>query len=68
VVSISDKGPGIPRKDLITIFDKFKSSKKHTGTGLGLAIVKNITTAHGGKVWAESKPGQGSIFTFVLPA
>jgi two-component system sensor histidine kinase GlrK len=68
VVSVSDKGPGIPRTDLITIFDKFKSSKKYTGTGLGLAIVKNITTAHGGKVWAESKPGQGSIFTFVLPA
>jgi two-component system sensor histidine kinase GlrK len=67
VVSVSDKGPGIPRKDLITIFDKFKSSKKYTGTGLGLAIVKNITIAHGGKVWAESKPGQGSIFTFVLP-
>jgi two-component system sensor histidine kinase GlrK len=67
VVSVSDKGPGIPRKDLITIFDKFKSSKKYTGTGLGLAIVKNITIAHGGKVWAESKLGQGSIFTFVLP-
>lgn len=68
MVAVSDKGPGIPKKDLITIFDKFKSSKYHKGTGLGLAIVKNIITAHGGKVWAESKSGQGSTFTFVLPA
>jgi len=68
IVSVSDKGPGIPTKDLVSIFDKFKTSKNHKGTGLGLAIVKNIITAHGGKVWAESKPGQGSTFTFVLPA
>jgi two-component system sensor histidine kinase GlrK len=67
-VSVADKGPGIPKKDLISIFDKFKSSKSHKGTGLGLAIVKNVVTAHGGKVWAESKPGQGSTFIFVLPA
>ena len=67
-VSVADKGPGIPKKDLISIFDKFKSSKSHKGTGLGLAIVKIIVTAHGGKVWAESKIGQGSTFTFVLPA
>ncbi|MFH0932830.1 MAG: HAMP domain-containing sensor histidine kinase [Nitrospirota bacterium] len=68
VVSVSDKGPGIPKEDLTTIFDKFKSAKNHKGTGLGLTIVKNIVAAHGGKVWAESKPGQGSTFTFVLPA
>jgi two-component system sensor histidine kinase GlrK len=67
-VSVADKGPGIPKKDLISIFDKFKSSKSHKGTGLGLAIVKNVVTAHGGKVWAESKPGEGSTFIFVLPA
>jgi len=67
-VSISDKGTGIPGKDLTTIFDKFRSSRTHKGTGLGLAIVKKIITAHGGKVWAESVPGQGSTFTFTLPA
>jgi two-component system sensor histidine kinase GlrK len=67
-VSVADKGPGIPKEDLTTIFDKFKSSKSHKGTGLGLAIVKNIITSHGGRVWVESEPGQGSTFTFLLPA
>ncbi len=67
-VSVADRGLGIPREDLTTIFDKFKSSNSHKGTGLGLAIVKKIITAHGGKVWAESVPGQGNIFTFTLPA
>jgi two-component system sensor histidine kinase GlrK len=67
-VSVADKGPGIAKKDLTSIFDKFRSSKSYKGTGLGLAIVKIIITAHGGKVWAESKPGQGSTFTFMLPA
>jgi two-component system sensor histidine kinase GlrK len=67
-VSVADEGPGIPKKDLTSIFDKFKSSKSHKGTGLGLAIVKIIVTAHGGKVWVESKIGQGSTFIFMLPA
>jgi two-component system sensor histidine kinase GlrK len=67
-VSVADKGPGIQKKDLTSIFDKFKSSESYKGTGLGLAIVKIIVTAHGGKVWVESKPGQGSTFTFMLPA
>lgn len=67
-VSVADTGPGIPNESLTTIFDKFKSSGNLKGTGLGLAIVKNIIKAHGGKVWAESRPGQGSIFIFALPA
>jgi len=67
-VSVADTGPGIPNVNLSTIFDKFKSSTNLKGTGLGLVIVKNIIKAHGGKVWAESKPGQGSTFTFILPA
>jgi two-component system sensor histidine kinase GlrK len=72
-VTVSDTGPGIPEENLAIIFDKFQQGSpktpKHTkGTGLGLAIVKQIITAHGGKVWAESKPGQGSSFIFVLPA
>lgn len=67
-VSVADRGPGIPGEDLTTIFDKFRSSNSQKGTGLGLAIVKKIITAHGGKVWAESVSGQGSIFTFTLPA
>jgi len=67
-VSVADTGLGISNVNLSTIFDKFKSSTTHKGTGLGLVIVKNIIEAHGGKVWAESKPGQGSTFTFMLPA
>jgi two-component system sensor histidine kinase GlrK len=73
-VSVSDTGSGIKKENLTTIFEKFhQAPSKHsnpikgTGTGLGLAIVKHVITAHGGKVWAESEPGQGSSFIFVLP-
>jgi signal transduction histidine kinase len=71
-VSVTDTGPGIPAENLTTIFDKFQQatpagSYQSKGTGLGLAIVKHIITSHGGKIWAESEPGQGSTFIFVLP-
>jgi signal transduction histidine kinase len=72
-VSVSDTGTGIPKSHLSTIFDKYRQSiqagpRNLKGTGLGLAIVKHIIQAHGGKVWAESETGNGSIFIFVLPA
>ena len=72
-VSVADTGPGIPKENLALIFEKFrqaplKDSGKMKGTGLGLAIVKHIITAHGGRVWAESQPGKGSTFIFLLPA
>lgn len=72
-VSVSDTGPGIPKESLSTIFEKFhqatvKGYPQMKGTGLGLAITKQIITSHGGTIWAESEPGQGSTFTFVLPA
>ena len=71
-ISVMDTGPGISKENLTTIFDKFhqastKNPEEVKGTGLGLAIVKHIITAHGGKVWAESEPGHGSSFIFVLP-
>ena len=70
-VSVSDTGPGITGENLTTIFEKFhqahlKNSDRMKGTGLGLAIVKHVITAHGGEVWAESEPGHGSSFIFVL--
>jgi two-component system sensor histidine kinase GlrK len=70
-VSVSDTGPGITKENLTTIFEKFrqahlKNSSYTRGTGLGLAIVKHVITAHGGRVWAESEPGKGSSFVFVL--
>jgi two-component system sensor histidine kinase GlrK len=72
-VCVKDTGPGIPRENLATIFDKFQqgplpSPNSMKGSGLGLAIAKHIITAHRGKIWAESEPGQGSSFFFVLPA
>lgn len=71
-VSVADTGPGIPAESLMTIFEKYQQATatglyRIEGTGLGLALVKHIITSHGGKVWAESEPGRGSRFTFVLP-
>ena len=70
-VSVSDTGPGISHENLVTIFDKFKQGNRggprSGGTGLGLAIVHHVISSHGGKIWAESEPGQGSTFTFALP-
>lgn len=67
VVEISDEGPGIPRDQLEVIFDKFHqlertSTRKYGGAGLGLAISRTIIEQFGGKLWAESTPGQGSTF------
>lgn len=72
-VSVTDTGPGIPGEDLDALFEKFRqaphmNSNQMKGTGLGLALVKHIITAHGGRVWAENQPEQGSSFAFVLPA
>jgi two-component system sensor histidine kinase GlrK len=71
-VSVADTGPGIPKESLTTVFDKFEQTaiegySRIEGTGLGLAIVKHIIVAHGGRLWAESELGRGSIFIFVLP-
>ncbi len=70
-VSVVDEGIGIPEDELDTVFDKFiQSSKTKTGaggTGLGLAISYEIIKAHSGKIWAESTPGKGSTFRFVIP-
>lgn len=71
-VSVADNGPGIPEKDLERIFDRFYQvephmTRKHGGMGLGLSIARGMIELHGGRMWAESKVGQGSRFTFVLP-
>lgn len=72
LVAITDSGCGIAPEHLEHIFDKFRriESRKGTsrGTGLGLSIAKHIVTAHGGRIWVESKTGQGSTFHFTLPA
>jgi two-component system sensor histidine kinase GlrK len=71
-VSVTDTGPGIDQEHIPGIFEKFHqitpaNSSRLQGTGLGLAIVKQIVLAHRGRIWVESKMGQGSSFTFVLP-
>lgn len=72
LVSITDTGPGIPKEHTAAIFDKFRqvpgAAGRLPGTGLGLAIVKHIIQTHGGRVWAQSEIGNGSTFTFQLPA
>jgi signal transduction histidine kinase len=65
--SISDRGRGIPRDKLETIFERFQQvdasdSRLKGGTGLGLAICRGIVQQHGGRVWAESAPNEGSTF------
>ncbi|MBU5613408.1 sensor histidine kinase [Geomonas azotofigens] len=71
-VSVRDQGIGIPGKDLGRLFERFyrvdeARSRERGGTGLGLSIVKHIVQAHGGGVFVESTPGQGSVFSFTLP-
>ena len=68
-LSVRDDGPGIPPNYQSKIFEKFVQMKGQDagGTGLGLAICKEIVRAHGGAIWVESSPGQGSTFTFTLP-
>ena len=71
-VSVRDTGPGISSTDQAKLFQEFQQAdnaitKKKGGTGLGLAISKRIVEMHGGKIWVESQPGQGSTFAFTLP-
>lgn len=67
-VTIADDGPGIPAEFLDRIFGKFERVDPHgPGIGLGLAIVRSIVEMHHGKVWAESKLGEGARFNFILP-
>jgi len=68
--AVIDRGPGIPPEQLSRIFGKFQqleSGAKKGGTGLGLAIAQALVHEHKGKIWVESKPGEGSRFVFQIP-
>lgn len=73
IVSVTDHGIGIAKKDAEKLFTKFyridnRETRDSGGVGLGLALVKEIIEAHQGRVWLESEPGLGSTFFFTLPA
>ncbi len=70
--SVKDSGRGIPADQLDSIFERFKQvdvsdAREKGGSGLGLSIARGIVESHGGHLWAESVPGQGSTFCFTLP-
>lgn len=71
-VHIADQGIGIPAEELIPLFEKYRRIRTKDlpgipGMGLGLPIARTLVEAHGGKIWAESKPSQGTILSFSLP-
>jgi two-component system sensor histidine kinase KdpD len=69
-VDVADRGPGLPPGEEGRIFEKFYRAPGTTatsGVGLGLTICRGIITAHGGRIWAENRPGGGAVFHFTLP-
>ena len=71
-IAIIDSGIGIPAEELSKVFMQFhqidsSQKREQRGTGLGLTICKEIVEHYGGKIWAESRPGQGSEFHMLLP-
>jgi len=69
-VDVADRGPGLPPGEEGRIFDKFyraAGAGTQGGVGLGLTICRGIVTAHGGRIWAENRPGGGAVFRFTLP-
>jgi len=71
LISVTDTGPGIPLDDHERIFEEFQQTdvgvQQREGTGLGLALSKRLVELHGGRIWVESEPGQGSCFVFTVP-
>ena len=72
-ISVSDTGVGIAPEDQAAIFEEFRQvgrddARKQEGTGLGLTLAKKFVELHGGRIWVQSQVGQGSTFTFTLPA
>jgi signal transduction histidine kinase len=68
LLSVRDSGPGIGPEHVPHLFDRFyRASDRSPGLGLGLYISRILVEAHGGRIWVESQPGQGSTFTIALP-
>jgi len=67
IVRVVDQGPGLREDELERVFDAFHRGSSGGGAGLGLAIARGFAEANGGRVWAESRPGQGATFALALP-
>jgi two-component system sensor histidine kinase KdpD len=72
LIQVADRGPGLAAEELERVFEKFYRGAHTTatasrGAGLGLAICSAIIQAHGGRIWAENRPGGGACFLFSLP-
>jgi two-component system sensor histidine kinase KdpD len=67
IAYVADRGPGLPSGQEEQVFRKFYRSGAGGGIGLGLTICRGIVTAHGGRIWAENRPGGGALFRFMLP-
>jgi len=72
LVAVEDNGIGIKSENLEKVFEPFHQIKNPTrgrpmGTGIGLTITKRIVDFHHGRIWVESTPGQGAVFSFTLP-
>jgi len=65
-VDVADRGTGINPNDAVRIFEPFFTTKLN-GMGMGLAISQTIIEAHGGDIWVDSRPSEGTTFTFILP-
>jgi len=67
-IEVQDSGQGIPEQDLAHVFERFYKRSDSDGMGLGLSIAKTLVEAHGGSIGVVSQPGQGTVFTILLPA
>jgi two-component system sensor histidine kinase KdpD len=69
IVRVVDQGPGLAESELERVFEPFyrRSGDARSGAGLGLAIARGFAAANGGRLWAESRPGQGATFALALP-